>query len=74
MPQRIPDGYLSEHPSLLIPVDEIRRRIEERIDKAPQIAIEEEKANRIIKESSRSTVAGLFTMRNFLGAAFRLIG
>ena len=60
MPQRIPDGYLSEHPSLLIPVDEIRRRIEERIDKAPQIAIEEVKSKsdyqRVEQEYSRWSI------------------
>jgi len=57
MPQRIPDGYLSEHPSLLIPVDEIRARIEERIDKAPRIAADEVKSNsdyqRVEQEYSR---------------------
>lgn len=60
MPQRIPDGYLSEHPSLLIPVDEIRSRIEERIDKAPQIAIEEVKSKsdyqRVEQEYSRWSI------------------
>ena len=57
MPQRIPDGYLSENPSLLIPVDEIRARIEERIDKAPRIATDEVKSNsdyqRVEQEYSR---------------------
>jgi predicted nucleotide-binding protein len=38
MPQRIPDCYLSEHPVLLLSVDEAKERIETRIDKAPLIA------------------------------------
>jgi predicted nucleotide-binding protein len=40
MPQRIPDGYLSEHPCFLFPVDEVRARIEARIEMAPCITLE----------------------------------